>query len=340
MLELKNDTLQFTFPEVHPSAQLGMEFQRTLRIPDDGKQYPLPPGLGAFPLRHVDDFRDRVPAKWLQHGGVMLPMFQSEAMWLNFKSYPIGYGRPAYPFAIKVSAGKVSALTGDDWVNGLRLKDYCVAPHQRWIDGFVTAGGIVRQFVAAALGQGFTAEEQITGKADHGGIQIEIFPMKVEVYNRRFPPREEKTMGGIHPAGLRRGLRGRSSGGGQSVGGDWKGSDVTKGAQSYSADVRIGGVPMHDIASDLSVVCHKAGIVEPITWSLVRFFGREDEAMRDQFIDFALDAAEPALLPRLDIALRQIAGSADKPRAAWASSVRAGRIAPLLTEFMGAYVHA
>lgn len=229
MLELKNDTLQFTFPEVHPNAQLGMEFQRTLRIPDDGAQYPLPPGLGAFPLRHVDDFRDRVPAKWLQHGGVMLPMFQSEAMWLNFKTYPVGYGRPAYPFAIKVSAGKVSALTGDDWTSGLRLKDYCVAPNQRWIDGFVTAGGIVRQFVAAALGQGFTAEEQITGRADHGGIQIEIFPMKAEVYNRRFPPpvpREEKTKGGIYPAGLRRSLRGRA--GGQS-------------AQSYnSSDIRLG----------------------------------------------------------------------------------------------------
>lgn len=250
MLELKNDTLQFTFPEVHPLAHLGMEFQRTLRIPDDGNQYPLPPGLGSFPLRHVDDFRDRVPAKWLQHGGIMLPMFQSEAMWLRFNTNP-SHGRPAYPFAIKISAGKVSALTGDDWTNGLRLKDYCVAPHQRWIDGFVTDGGIVRQFVAAALGQGFTAEEQITGKAEHGGLQIEVFPMKAEVYNRRFPPpvpREEKTKGGIYPAGLR---RGRRLGGGQSAGyssnnigmksskmfgARTKGGPVNISEQSYGAD--------------------------------------------------------------------------------------------------------
>ena len=31
-------------------------FQRTLRIPDDGRDYPLPPGLGRFPLRHIDDY--------------------------------------------------------------------------------------------------------------------------------------------------------------------------------------------------------------------------------------------------------------------------------------------
>jgi len=33
-------------------------FHRTLRIPDDGKTYPLPPGLGRFPLRRASDFAD------------------------------------------------------------------------------------------------------------------------------------------------------------------------------------------------------------------------------------------------------------------------------------------
>lgn len=36
------------------SIQIGpnfkVEFQRTLRIPDDGNEYPLPPGLGSFPI--------------------------------------------------------------------------------------------------------------------------------------------------------------------------------------------------------------------------------------------------------------------------------------------------
>jgi hypothetical protein len=63
MIELKNDRLVFTFPETHPEAKLSIEFQRTLRIPDDDKSYPLPPGLGAFPLRHVDDYAADVPPK-------------------------------------------------------------------------------------------------------------------------------------------------------------------------------------------------------------------------------------------------------------------------------------
>ena len=37
------------------------------------------------------------------------------------------------------------------------------------------------------LGSGYSAEEQITGKAEHGGLQIEVFPMKREAFERRFP---------------------------------------------------------------------------------------------------------------------------------------------------------
>lgn len=84
MIELRHNQLRFSFPEVHPRATLTIEFQRTLRIPDDDQTYPLPPGLGAFPLRHVDDHATNVPPAGLQRGGVMLPMYQSEAMWLNF----------------------------------------------------------------------------------------------------------------------------------------------------------------------------------------------------------------------------------------------------------------
>ena len=58
MLELKKNSLVFSFPDVHPAAKLTVTFQRTLRIPDDERTYPLPPGLGDFPLRHVDDYAD------------------------------------------------------------------------------------------------------------------------------------------------------------------------------------------------------------------------------------------------------------------------------------------
>ncbi len=69
-------------------AGVTITFQRTLRIPDDGRTYPLPPGLGAFPLRLVRDYASRVPAGWAARGGVFLPMYQREAMWLSFGGAP------------------------------------------------------------------------------------------------------------------------------------------------------------------------------------------------------------------------------------------------------------
>lgn len=180
MIELRQDSLVFTFPEVHPQAELRIDFQRTLRIPDDDRTYPLPPGLGRFPVRHVDDFAARVPERWLRRGGVMLPMYQSEAMWLNFSS------PTDYPFAVKVAAGKVNAVTGEGWSDGLHTdpQDYVAIPAQPWLDGFCVGEGTIRQFVAMPLGAGYTAEEQITGSAEHGGVQIVAVPMKARAWER------------------------------------------------------------------------------------------------------------------------------------------------------------
>ncbi len=184
MVELKSDALVFTFPEVHKEAELHIEFQRTLRIPDDGKRWPLPPGLGPFPLRHVDDFAERIPSAWAKHGGVMLPMYQSEALWINFSS-PHGY-----PFVVKIATGKVNAVTGEDWSDGLHRdpQDYMVVPDQPWLDGYCVGKGVIRQFVAMPLGSGYTAEEQISGAAEHGGIQVVVYPIKADVWKRMRRP--------------------------------------------------------------------------------------------------------------------------------------------------------
>jgi hypothetical protein len=182
MIELRHDRLVFQFNEVHEDAQLTIDFQRTLRIPDDDKEYPLPAGLGEFPLRHVDDFSQRVPNQWVEHGGVMLPMYQSEALWINFSGH--------YPFAVKVATGKINAVTGKPWTNGLNRgpQDYVAVPKQPWIDGYCVEKGIIRQFVAMPLGSGYSAEEQITGEAEYGGLQIVAYPMKRESYERLVRP--------------------------------------------------------------------------------------------------------------------------------------------------------
>jgi len=189
MLELTGDGLRFSFPEVHEHARLEVTFQRTLRSPDDGTDYPLPPGLGRFPLRHVDDHADRLLSAWKERGGVMLPMYQAEAMWLNFGGH--GHfggaaGRPGYPMAFKVAAGKINAVSGEQWRERLHRdpQDYLAIPDQPWLDGYSVGEDTVRQFVAMPLGEGYTAEEQITGEAEWGGLQILAYPIKPEVYER------------------------------------------------------------------------------------------------------------------------------------------------------------
>jgi len=195
MIEMKSDKLAVSFPELPQRPALTIGFHRTLRIPDDGRNYPLPPGLGLFPLRHIDDHASRVPVSWLKRGGVLLPMWQAEALWLSFHTHFIENRSAQYPIAIKVATGKISAITGESWQRGLSRnpQDYLVAPRQPWLDGYCVQKGIIRQFVAMPLGEGYTAEEQITGEAEFGGMQIEVFPMRPEVFEKRFPT-VERTM--------------------------------------------------------------------------------------------------------------------------------------------------
>ena len=180
MIELQHDQLRFSFPDLHAEAHCTVSFQRTLRIPDDDKTWPLPPGLGQFPIVHVDDYAANLPSDWYEHGGVAFRMYQSEAMWLSFS-------RTGYPFAVKVAAGKIDATTGETWSADLRQEpqNYLLLPTQPWLDGFAIKKGVIRQFVAMPLGSGYSAEEQITGKAEHGGLQIQVYPMRAEIYKER-----------------------------------------------------------------------------------------------------------------------------------------------------------
>lgn len=179
MLELIDNRLVFSFPEVHEDAICKVAFVRTLRIPDDNRTYGLPPGLGKFPLEHTSKHSANLPDSIASKGGVLLPMYQAEALWISFDS------PNDYPFAIKITAGKINAVTGEPWAQGINdyPQDYVAVPSQPWLDGFCVGEGIVRQFVAMPLGQGYSAEEQITGKAENGGIQIAVAPMKRTAYD-------------------------------------------------------------------------------------------------------------------------------------------------------------
>ncbi len=163
---------------VQIGERFSVSFQRTLRIPDDGRTYPLPPGLGAFPVHRVADHHDRLPAAW-RRDGVFIPMFQREALWLGFD------GAVWKPNAVKIAAGNVNAISGDVWDETLHAEpqDYIVCPDQPWLDGINDGDGRVRQFVAAPLGSGYTIEAQVSGTDEAGGIQIVVFEPK----SGRFP---------------------------------------------------------------------------------------------------------------------------------------------------------
>ncbi len=175
---VENDRLWF-------GQGLSLSFQRTLRIPDDGKDYPLPPGLGAFPIAKVMDHADRVPAAWVEDRGVFIPLYQREALWIEFGA------RPWKPNAVKIGIGMINAVSGKPWKQELEKgkNDYLVCPPQPWLDGIKAGPGIIRQFVAMPLGMGYTVEAQISGEEKFGGIQIVVY----EPRPGRFPDKPSRT---------------------------------------------------------------------------------------------------------------------------------------------------
>ncbi len=171
-----------------------LTLQRTLRIPDDGRTYPLPPGLGVFPVYHVADYKDKLPDDWVRHGGVFIPMYQREALWISFN------GLDGRPHAVKVAVGKVNAVSGKPWDQSLKKdeNDYMVCPPQLWLDGINAGDGLIKQFVAMPLGMGYTVEGQVTGEERYGGIQLIAYAPKPGKFKKKKPDIFFEELGNIN----------------------------------------------------------------------------------------------------------------------------------------------
>lgn len=167
--------------------RFGVTFQRTLRVPDDGRVYSLPPGIGTFPVLRAQDYIERAPPAWRERGGVFIPLYQREALWLGFQA------SDWKPNAVKVGVGGVNAVTGGPWDVALRddETDYMVCPPQLWLDGIKSGPGRIRQFVAAPLDQGLTVEAQVTGADTFGSIQIVVFEPRPGTFPDDRPPQPE-----------------------------------------------------------------------------------------------------------------------------------------------------
>ena len=175
----------FNKDAIRVGSRFALSFQRTLRIPDDGRTYPLPLGLGRLPILRVEDYPDRVPRAWRDCGGVFILMYQREALWLGF------HAASWKPNVVKIAVGKVNAISGEPNVETLHAdhQDYVVCPEQPWLGGIHTAHELIRQFVAMPLGLGYTVEASITGTENFGGIQVRVYELCLA--NSRMSPRSK-----------------------------------------------------------------------------------------------------------------------------------------------------
>src|SRR6266542_4281339 len=178
--------------QVRVGDRFAVAFQRTLRIPEDGRVYPLPPGLGRLPVAPVEELGDAAPAVSEADSAVFIPLYQREALWLAFDG--------------------VNAVSGEPWE--ARLSDapqnYLVCPNQPWLDGINAGDGFVRQFVALPLGSGATVEGRLTGREEVGGIQIRVYEPKPGVFpDEPPPPAEELPVGRLRTPGLGLGAGGQ-----------------------------------------------------------------------------------------------------------------------------------
>ena len=150
----------------------GVTLHRTLRIPDDGGDYPLPPSLGRMAV-HVAG-----------PGELVVPMRRAEALWLEF-------GGPWWkPHALKVGIGGIDAISGEAFDRATLSgdpQDYVVIPEQPWLDGINAGDGFIRQFVAVPLGEGLTVEGQLTGREDEGGMTIALHAPRPGVFPDEAP---------------------------------------------------------------------------------------------------------------------------------------------------------
>ncbi|KAF7876494.1 hypothetical protein EAF04_001584 [Stromatinia cepivora] len=136
-------------------GHIEISFHRTIRVPDDCNTHQLPPDLGNFPIFSIDEHAEKLPVDLVRKGGVFIPIFQREALWIRF------FTDNLTPFAIKVYVGGINAVSGQskhDPVGSneadkhtMGKQNYLVVPGQEWLDGVVRSDGTVMQFVAGMI---------------------------------------------------------------------------------------------------------------------------------------------------------------------------------------------
>jgi hypothetical protein len=83
----------------------------------------------------------------------------------------------------------------------------------------------------------------------------------------------------------------------------------------------------HEVPKHGSIVSHEAGIIEPVTLSILGFLSSEEDEP-EEWVEEAVRRNSLPLLARIDIALRQLSKVANAKRAQFALRMRKDLIRP------------
>ncbi|EUC42825.1 hypothetical protein COCMIDRAFT_39180 [Bipolaris oryzae ATCC 44560] len=168
--------------EIVVDDKLRISFRHTIRVPDNERISKLPPDLGAYPIKAVADYRNKMEPAIAAKGGVFFPIYQSEAIWIDFSC------EPNSKYMIKIYVGSVNAISGEPAiedagtklrlqarmaeVNGkgsecIPLQDYIIVPGQMWLDGIADYRTMIGQSIRIHVESSDTIEMLMLWIQDH-----------------------------------------------------------------------------------------------------------------------------------------------------------------------------
>jgi len=172
MIELINNVLNISFPEVHEKAECKISFERLVSVDHhisllDGKNCPALISNGVFPLSAISNFSETVPKAWLKKSGAALLISKTEELSIQINC--------SYPMAIKIGKGNVSLISGKQWcIKLLGSSGDCLV--FRGLNNFNLRDGKINRFIDTSL------ETDHSDEGKFGEMQIVVYPMKADVY--------------------------------------------------------------------------------------------------------------------------------------------------------------
>lgn len=164
----KNAKVKYDYLQVYKN--INIKCHKTIRIPNDDTEYPLPPTLGKYKIEN-------------KNNNLSICMRPEEAMWISFEQKNLAN------YAVKVGAGSLNAISGKIFDAPLEKtnQNYLCLPEQPWLDGYNVGNSMVRQFVALAENDKMTIDSQLTERFQisqkNNTIVLHIHRLLTEAYD-------------------------------------------------------------------------------------------------------------------------------------------------------------